>query len=722
MPDAQLIMEIMNGAPKYWAQIIDTLRIRDPEELQALIQYHEDTLRSSSSIDPKVDDLEKRLCVLENTRTFGSQRDHESAQRGESHAMTVGSHPKLPKPTHPPDDSTMSRKHLSQWVHDLVIIVDRNTPRRAGAMLASTDPDYVAAQIEYEATYAESESDSEAEGNAEASEPVNENSDIESVEKFEDTDPPKDASSLFIASISSPDYDSSPNPPSEASSQAFAAIANNPPIIKIPEFMACPPGTSFLSAKPTTITARIGQLEAEAVQVIADSGAKITLISSQYYHSMNPKPCMHKGLEVKIRQVRDDAEIDMYIQTHLFIQTDKTVYRISILRCDDGTTLTIVDEYSVKCDDFVISDEMRNEVKALAARAVESHDRKAIRTRCKAQRSKIQMNKFVKNGLILVAEKVSVPPNCIKRIRICIPWREGMNKGYIYTQSRTTLPLGLSDILLTRDIEVVPVQNHSDRVVHLQQGEPLGKLKDPRRWLDKRNHVLSKICERVKSMSNWTMTAICHFQQPEPLFKPIELKHANKVPDIEGGPKTSETPDPDVIPQQELLAAVDFNPSLSSSQRLALKKLVLEHHHAFGLDDRLGHYPVKVEINLKPDTKPVSQPPYSGSPLKCEIIDKKLDAWFAAGVIQASKSPWGAPVIIVFQKGKLRLCVDYRQLNDMTKADEYPLPKQSDILQALSGAQWLSSFDALSGFTQLEIIPEHREQTAFRTHRGLHKF
>ena len=55
-------------------------------------------------------------------------------------------------------------------------------------------------------------------------------------------------------------------------------------------------------------------------------------------------------------------------------------------------------------------------------------------------------------------------------------------------------------------------------------------------------------------------------------------------------------------------------------------------------------------------------------------------------------------------------------------ADQHPIPKQMDILQALSGAQYLSVFDALSGFTQLEFEEESRPVTAIRTHRGLHHF
>src|SRR5258706_1097532 len=77
----------------------------------------------------------------------------------------------------------------------------------------------------------------------------------------------------------------------------------------------------------------------------------------------------------------------------------------------------------------------------------------------------------------------------------------------------------------------------------------------------------------------------------------------------------------------------------------------------------------------------------------------------------------------MYRNGKARVSIDYRQVNAVTLADEYPLLRQSDILRALSGSQWLSTFDALSGFHQLEIVEEHRHITAFRTHKyGLVEF
>ena len=82
----------------------------------------------------------------------------------------------------------------------------------------------------------------------------------------------------------------------------------------------------------------------------------------------------------------------------------------------------------------------------------------------------------------------------------------------------------------------------------------------------------------------------------------------------------------------------------------------------------------------------------------------------------------GSSCFIVYRNGKPRMVIDYRKLNEITISDEFPLPKQKDILQALEGSQWLSTLDALAGFTQVEVEPKEREKLAFRTHRGLWQF
>lgn len=119
---------------------------------------------------------------------------------------------------------------------------------------------------------------------------------------------------------------------------------------------------------------------------------------------------------------------------------------------------------------------------------------------------------------------------------------------------------------------------------------------------------------------------------------------------------------------------------------------------------------------------PISVPMYHVSLQKREIIDEQLNTWFEQGVIEPSKSPWSAPVVIAYRNGKPRFCVDYHKLNAVTIPDEFPIPRQSDILALLSGAQVLSSLDVLSGFTQLELVDEDIEKTAFQMHFGLFQF
>ena len=95
------------------------------------------------------------------------------------------------------------------------------------------------------------------------------------------------------------------------------------------------------------------------------------------------------------------------------------------------------------------------------------------------------------------------------------------------------------------------------------------------------------------------------------------------------------------------------------------------------------------------------------------VIDKQMDKWIKQDVIESSVSPWGAPVVIAYHNGKPRFCVDYRKLNTLTIPDEFPLPWQAEIMQALSGPQILLMLDALSGFTQLSLVEEDKEKMVF---------
>ena len=93
------------------------------------------------------------------------------------------------------------------------------------------------------------------------------------------------------------------------------------------------------------------------------------------------------------------------------------------------------------------------------------------------------------------------------------------------------------------------------------------------------------------------------------------------------------------------------------------------------------------------------------------------------GIIRPSSSPWAAPIVLAKKKdGSLRLCIDYRRLNAVTKRDSFPLPRTDSIIDATAGAQWYSTLDLESGYWQVEVYPPDRAKTAFVVPFGLYEF
>lgn len=80
-------------------------------------------------------------------------------------------------------------------------------------------------------------------------------------------------------------------------------------------------------------------------------------------------------------------------------------------------------------------------------------------------------------------------------------------------------------------------------------------------------------------------------------------------------------------------------------------------------------------IELKPGTQPISKTPYRMMTPKLQELQFQLKELLDIGHIQPSVSPWGALVIFVKKKdGSLRLCIDYRDLNQATVKNRYPMP------------------------------------------------
>ncbi|KAB2600290.1 S ribonuclease [Pyrus ussuriensis x Pyrus communis] len=79
---------------------------------------------------------------------------------------------------------------------------------------------------------------------------------------------------------------------------------------------------------------------------------------------------------------------------------------------------------------------------------------------------------------------------------------------------------------------------------------------------------------------------------------------------------------------------------------------------------------MELTIELLPDTNPISLTPYRMAPAELRELKVQLQELVDKGFIQPSTSPWGAPVLFVRKKdGTLSLCIDYRQLNQISRDD-----------------------------------------------------
>jgi len=89
------------------------------------------------------------------------------------------------------------------------------------------------------------------------------------------------------------------------------------------------------------------------------------------------------------------------------------------------------------------------------------------------------------------------------------------------------------------------------------------------------------------------------------------------------------------------------------------------------------------------------------------------------GFIRSSQSPAGAPVLFAKKKdGTLQLCVDFRNLNKITKKDHYPIPLITNLLDQLGSAKVYTKLDLRAGYYNVRVAAGHEWKTTFRMRYG----
>jgi hypothetical protein len=87
------------------------------------------------------------------------------------------------------------------------------------------------------------------------------------------------------------------------------------------------------------------------------------------------------------------------------------------------------------------------------------------------------------------------------------------------------------------------------------------------------------------------------------------------------------------------------------------------------------------------------------SPDERARLNRQLKDVADVGLIRPNYSEFGSPILVVRKAdGSLRLCIEYRGLNEVTHKDAYPLPRVDDTLDELKDANFYTHLDLASGF------------------------
>ena len=138
-----------------------------------------------------------------------------------------------------------------------------------------------------------------------------------------------------------------------------------------------------------------------------------------------------------------------------------------------------------------------------------------------------------------------------------------------------------------------------------------------------------------------------------------------------------------------------------------------EYHEMPGLSREL----VERRLPIKADFRPYKQSARKFNPKTYDRIKEEIGRLLKANFIRPCRyAEWISNIVLVEKKGfgKLRVCIDFRDLNRTTPKDEYPMPIADMLINDASGHKVISFLDGNAGYNQIFMAEEDLSKTAFR--------
>ncbi|MBW0482926.1 hypothetical protein O181_022641 [Austropuccinia psidii MF-1] len=174
-----------------------------------------------------------------------------------------------------------------------------------------------------------------------------------------------------------------------------------------------------------------------------------------------------------------------------------------------------------------------------------------------------------------------------------------------------------------------------------------------------------------------------------------------------------------------------FSTTLTSKQKLSLLKMWRKNRPAFGIgEEKLGKirgHDIELYLDVERPYPPMlRRSPYPESLETRKEIEKHINDLLEMDVIRKIGHneivEITTPVLITCHDGKSRLCGDFRDLNNYTKADRYPIPRIPHALDKLAKARYINKMDCIKGFHQNGVKPNSMKLLRIICHMGIYEY
>ena len=177
----------------------------------------------------------------------------------------------------------------------------------------------------------------------------------------------------------------------------------------------------------------------------------------------------------------------------------------------------------------------------------------------------------------------------------------------------------------------------------------------------------------------------------------------------------------DEIFPKSLITVPEVQSTFNDGSVITTEKVFEQYKDLF---EGLGRLPGEHKIKLKTDAVPVIYPPRKVPVALQKQVRIELERMENLKVIQpvTEATEWVSSMVTVVKPGKVRICLDPKNLNVAIMREHYPMLTIEEVVAKLANAKWFSVLDASSGSWQIKLDEESRKLPTFNTPFGRYQF